>query len=55
MSVESRAGLGVLLLAALLVVVLVVVLVDTFPRKYRDRMLAVLCVLNGAFLVWVSL
>lgn len=41
MSAESRAGLGLLLLAALLIVLVV----DTFPRPYRRGLLAVLAVL----------
>lgn len=49
MSVESKAGLGVLLLAALLVVLVV----DTFPQKYRGGLLPALCVLVMAGWGWL--
>jgi hypothetical protein len=51
MSAESKAGLGVLLAAALLIVMLV----DTFPQTYRRGLLAALCVLACAGWVWLCL
>ena len=49
MSVESRAGLGILLFAALVIALAV----DTFPRKYRGHGLSAFCGL--ALVVWWAL
>lgn len=51
MSAESRAGLGVLLLAALAVVLVV----DTFPQKYRTHMLIAMGALMMCMWGWLCL